>query len=145
MVAMQVVDTEDKYMKFRVMYKARPEDAVVVMDASVESLAGLYRVVYAMAGKVRSIGMFEVFVAHQTLSNGDLIEYNKEGFTKAIRNNRMEQEAREESAALNAEALTAVNPPPMMPKNQAFNRKFFKILKITEAKWRKGYEEPIVR
>lgn len=148
MTAMLVKQEDrNKFMKFTVMYKVSKDDAVVVMDAACESLSALYRIVYAMAGKVKSIGAFDMFIAHQKLENGDVIELNKEGFTQAIRNTRLETEAANESAALRAEqALTTVNDiPPMMANNSSsFDRKFFKVLPIKEAVWRKGYES-IVR
>lgn len=128
-------------MKFTVMYKVSPDDAVVVMDAACESLAALYRIVYGMSGKVKSIGAFDMFIAHQKLDNGDVIELNKEGFTQAIRNTRLDDDARNEAAAIAAE-LTAVNniPPLMENKASSYDRKFFKVLPINQAGWRKGYE-----
>ena len=144
MTAMLVKQEDrNKYMKFTVMYKVNEGDAVVVMDAACESLAALYRIVHGMAGKVKSIGAFAMFIAHQKLDNGDVIELNKEGFTQAIRNTRLEDEAANESAVIKAEqALTLVNdvPPMMANKDTAYDRKFFKVLPIKEAGWRKGYE-----
>lgn len=134
-------------MKFTVMYKVRAGDAAVVMDCACDSLSSLYRIVYAMAGKTSSIGNFEMFIAHQKLPNGDVIELDKEGFTRAIRATRLDDEARNEAAVLVAEskALTLVNPiPPMFKKDQAFDRKFFSICSVTAAPWRKSYE-PVVR
>lgn len=144
MTAMLVKQEDrNKYMKFTVMYKVNEGDAVVVMDAACESLAALYRIVYGMSGKVKSIGAFDMFIAHQKLDNGDVIELNKEGFTQAIRNTRIETEAENESAVIKAEqALTVVNniPPLMENKASSYDRKFFKVLPINQAGWRKGYE-----
>ena len=144
-MAMMVKQEDKQYLKFTVMYKARPEDAIVVMDAAAESLASLYRIIYAMAGKVTHIGGFELCIIHQKLDNGDVIELDKDKFVQVIKETRLDEEARNESAALAAE-LTRVNaiPPLMETKDTAYDRKFFKVLPITEAGWRTGYES-IVR
>lgn len=144
MTAMLVKQEDrNKFMKFTVMYKVNEDDAVVVMDAACESLSALYRIVYAMAGKVKSIGAFDTFIAHHKLENGTVIELDKEGFTQAIRNTRLETDSANESAVIKAEqALTLVNdiPPMMSNKDTAYDRKFFKVVPIKEAGWRKGYE-----
>ena len=138
-----LVKQEDKgkYMKFTVMYKVEASDAVVVMDAACESLSALYRIVYAMAGKKKSIGAFYMFFAHQKLENGDVIELDKAGFTRAIRETRVDDEARDEAAAIAAE-LTGVNSlPPLMEKvDTSYARNYFEVLPIKKAKWRIGYE-----
>jgi hypothetical protein len=146
-MAMLVKKEKEDFMKFTVMYKVKAGDAAVVMDCACDSLSSLYRIVYAMAGKTSSIGNFEMFIAHQKLPNGDVIELDKEGFTRAIRATRLDDEARNEAAVLAAEskALTVVNPiPPMFKKDQAFDRKFFSVYPVTKAPWRKSYE-PVVR
>jgi len=55
-MAMLVKKEKEDFMKFTVMYKVKAGDAAVVMDCACDSLSSLYRIVYAMSGKVSSIG-----------------------------------------------------------------------------------------
>lgn len=132
MIASVVQDETPERLRFRVQYQPTKNDAIAFVDVGCNSLAGLYRVIYNLAGKERSIGTYHMFIAHQTLPNGDVIEFNGAGeFTKAIRDEK-------------GTTTTVITAPlaDLMEKGSAARmpRKLYVVESINKSTWRKGYE-----
>lgn len=153
MIASVVIEDKPKKLEFLVEYQPREQDAKVVMACAVNTLAELYRIIYRMAGAELAIGTYHHFVAHQTLPNGDVIEYNGAGeFTKAIREDKKSDPHAPPSSAdgwkqkmedwLGRKELTDVNRTPLLAKG-GMKRKLYSVLKINEAGWRQTNEHTV--
>lgn len=153
MIASVVQEEKPKKLEFLVEYQPREQDARVVMACAVNTLSELYRIIYRMAGAELAIGTYHHFIAHQTLPNGDVIEYNGAGeFTKAIRNAKEKEPHAPPSSTdgwkqkmedwLGSGRLTDVNREPLLSKG-GMKRKLYRVLKINEAGWRQSNEHTV--